>query len=50
MVARTESAKEYSAGHRLYGLVDGELLWAFDMAAMGQPLQSHISAELKRVE
>ena len=49
VVARTESAKEYSAGHRLYGLVDGELLWAFDMAAMGQPLQSHISARLRRV-
>jgi THAP4-like, heme-binding beta-barrel domain len=49
VVARTESAKEYTAGHRLYGLVDGDLLWAYDMAAMGQPLQSHISARLKRV-
>jgi THAP4-like, heme-binding beta-barrel domain len=49
VVARTASAKEYTAGHRLYGLVDGDLLWAFDMAAMGQPLQSHISARLKRV-
>ena len=38
MVARTASAKEYCAGHRLYGLVEGELLWAFDMAAVGQPL------------
>jgi hypothetical protein len=49
VVARTTSAKEYTAGHRLYGHVDGDLLWAFDMAAMGQPLQSHISARLKRV-
>lgn len=49
VVARTSSAKEYTAGHRLYGLVDGDLLWAFDMAAMGQPMQSHISARLKRV-
>jgi THAP4-like, heme-binding beta-barrel domain len=49
VVARTASAKEYTAGHRLYGLVDGDLLWAYDMAAMGQPLQSHISARLKRV-
>ena len=49
LVARTESAKEYTAGHRLYGLVEGDLLWAFDMAAMGLPLQSHVSARLKRV-
>ena len=49
LVARTKTAKEYTAGHRLYGFVEGDLLWAFDMAAMGQPLQSHISARLKRV-
>jgi hypothetical protein len=49
VVARTVSAKEYTAGHRLYGLVDGELFWAFDMAAVGEPLQSHMSARLKRV-
>ena len=49
VVARTDTAKSYTAGHRLYGLVDGELLWAFDMAAMDQPLQPHISATLRRV-
>jgi THAP4-like, heme-binding beta-barrel domain len=49
MVARTESAKEYTSGHRLYGLVEGELFWAFDMAAVGEPLQSHASGRLKRV-
>ena len=48
VVARTETAKQYDAGVRLYGLVEGDLLWAFDMAAMGQPLQSHVSARLKR--
>ncbi|MDQ1628937.1 MAG: hypothetical protein QOI54_2681 [Actinomycetota bacterium] len=48
VVARTETAKPYTAGHRLYGLVDGELLWAFDMAAVGQPLQPHLSATLRR--
>jgi len=47
-VARTSSAKEYTAGHRLYGLVEGDLLWTFDMAAVGQPLQSHIWARLQR--
>ncbi len=49
VVARTDTAKTYTAGHRLYGLVDGELLWAFDMAAVGQPLQPHLSAKLRRV-
>lgn len=49
LVARTESAKDYSAGHRLYGLVGGELMWTFDMAAMGHELQNHLSARLKPV-
>ena len=49
VVARTETAKEYAAGHRLYGLVDGKLLWAYDMAAMGHDLQPHLSATLNRV-
>jgi hypothetical protein len=48
VVMRTRTAKDYTAGHRLYGLVDGELLWAYDMAAMGQPLQPHLSARLRR--
>ena len=47
-VARSASAKEYVAGHRLYGLVEGELLWTFDMAAMGQELQSHLWGRLVR--
>ena len=48
-VARTESAKEYTAGKRLYGYVEGDLLYAFDMAAMGQELQPHLWARLQRV-
>jgi THAP4-like, heme-binding beta-barrel domain len=48
VVARTATAKEVTAGHRLYGLVGDDLAWAFDMAAVGQPLQPHISAQLKR--
>jgi hypothetical protein len=47
-VVRTSSAKEYVAGQRLYGLVEGDLLWTFDMAAQGQPLQPHIWARLTR--
>ena len=49
MVARTASAKEYTAATRLYGLVKGNLMWAYDMAAVGHPLTSHMSAELKKV-
>ena len=47
-VARTATAKEYSAGQRLYGLVKGDLYWTFDMAAMGQPMTNHLAAQLKR--
>jgi hypothetical protein len=47
VVARTESAKPYEAGERLYGLVDGELMWTFDMASMGQSMTNHLSARLK---
>ncbi len=55
VVARTATAKEVTAGHRLYGLVGSEgpeeqdLAYAYDMAAMGQQLQPHLSAQLKRV-
>ena len=49
VVARTSSAKEVTAGRRLYGRIGDDLGWAYDMAAVGQPLQSHISAQLKRV-
>lgn len=49
VVARTSTAKEYTAATRLYGHVEGDLLWAMDMAAVGQPLTPHASAQLKRV-
>ena len=52
VVARTATAKEVTAGHRLYGVIDGaggDLAYAYDLAAMGQPLQPHLSAQLKRV-
>jgi hypothetical protein len=48
-VVRTTTAKEYTAATRLYGLVEGDLLWVLDMAAVGHPLTSHASARLKRV-
>ncbi|MGJ9421473.1 FABP family protein [Aeromicrobium sp. CF3.5] len=48
LVARTSTAKEYTAGQRMYGLVDGDLMYAIDMAAEGQEMQSHLWGQLKR--
>lgn len=49
-VVRTASAKEYAAATRLYGLVEEHLLWAWDIAALGQDLRTHASGRLARVE
>jgi hypothetical protein len=49
-VMRTASAKPYSAATRMYGLVDKKLLWAWDIAALGQDLRTHSSGTLHRVE
>lgn len=49
LLARTQTAKEVTALKRLYGLVDGDLAYAIDMAAMGKPLQAHLSAKLQRI-
>jgi hypothetical protein len=48
-VVRTASAKEVTAGRRLYGMIGADLAYAFDLAAVGQPLQPHLSAQLKHV-
>jgi THAP4-like, heme-binding beta-barrel domain len=47
-VVRSASALEVTAGRRLYGLIGVDLGYAYDMAAVGQPLQAHVSAQLKR--
>jgi len=49
-VLRTATAKEYSAATRIYGLVDSKLLWAWDIAALGQDLRTHASGRLARVD
>ena len=42
-------AKQYTAASRMYGLVDAHLLWAWDIAALGETLKSHASARLAKV-
>lgn len=49
-VARTPTAKEVDATRRRYTLTDdGALTFVHDLAAVGQPLQHHLSAELRRI-
>lgn len=48
-VMRTATAKEVSAGQRMFGIVDGALLYAQEMAAVGVPMTAHTSARLIRV-
>jgi hypothetical protein len=49
-VVRTRTAKEYAAATRIYGLVDNHLLWAWDIAALGQDLRTHASARLAKAD
>jgi nitrobindin-like protein len=47
---RTSSAKEVAGAKRLYGLVNnGDLAYVEERAMMGQPLQPHTSAYLRRI-
>lgn len=47
-ISFTETAKEVVSGHRIYGQVEGDLLYAYDMEAAGQELQPHLWARLQR--
>lgn len=49
LVARTQSAAELTAAQRMYGLVEGDLMYAYDEAAEGQPMQSRTWARLSRL-
>jgi hypothetical protein len=48
-IVRTPTGTEVTAGHRLFGIVDGALLYAHEMAAGGQGPHPHLSARLIRV-
>lgn len=47
-VLRSQSSKEYRAATRMFGLVEGALLWVWDIAALGNPMASHASARLEK--
>lgn len=49
LIARTGTAAEVGASKRLFGLVEGDLLWVWELAAFGHPLQSYASAKLARI-
>ncbi|MGW3689493.1 FABP family protein [Streptomyces sp. NPDC005146] len=50
-VALTPTAKEVTATRRRYALADdATLTFVHDLAAVGQPLQHHLSAQLRRGE
>ncbi|MCE6995768.1 FABP family protein [Saccharothrix sp. S26] len=49
-VVRTATAKDVTAAQRLYGIVNnGDLAYVEERAMVGQPLQPHTSAHLKRI-
>jgi hypothetical protein len=49
-MVRTESAAPVGAATRMYGLVGGELLWAWDIAGFGLPLGSYLALRLHRTD
>jgi len=50
LVARTSTSTEgYTAGQRIYGTVEDDLLWALDVATPTTPMRPYASARLKKV-
>jgi hypothetical protein len=50
LVMRGTNSKDYASATRIYGLVNGDLYWRWDVAANGQSLAAHASAALKKSE
>ncbi|WP_028279628.1 FABP family protein [Arthrobacter sp. H5] len=48
LVMRGQHSKDYTAATRLFGLVNGDLFWRWDVAAEGSSLTPHASAILKK--
>jgi hypothetical protein len=49
LVAQTPDAPEVSRAVRLYGIVEGALMYAIDRAAADEPLRPTMSARLERI-
>ena len=47
-VVRTATAEDYAAGRRLYGNVEGDMLWTLYKAENGLPLQNNLWGRLVR--
>ncbi len=48
-VMRGAGAKDYTAATRIFGLVNGDLYWRWDVAAQGKSIEAHASAALHKV-
>jgi hypothetical protein len=49
VIVHTATAKQVDKDKRLYAVRGGKLMYAMEMAAVGQPLLPHLSAALDRV-
>jgi hypothetical protein len=50
ITVRTATARQVERSQRLYGMVEGDLAYAVDMAAEGHPMTPHLSARLTRTD
>lgn len=48
-VMRSAGSKDYTAATRIFGLVNGDLLWRWDVSAGGKTLEAHASAALSKI-
>jgi THAP4-like, heme-binding beta-barrel domain len=48
VTVRTATAREIERSERLYGIVEGDLAYAIDIAAEGQPMRPYMSARLQK--
>lgn len=46
---KTPNALDYRASSRMYGMVEGRLMWVWEMAANGHEAAAHVSADLQRI-